>query len=230
MPNTIPCFNYYVPKYIGQSAVQHSQPLSRCYPSTCIGGTCAKPQRCCIRDLAQFGRKKTLEKTVDIRRPSCYSHAAAFGAKLPLTIADQGAQTIIAFGWAHLCRVSTIVDRDHRLSGCDSVSKATVSSTTNFRIRCISTLDSTLRPGAIAKGRMSSTPTQKRFSTPTKAPATPGTESPGTWRHPRLAEITRRQNATTFSERNAKQVAYNVAAFASIIFVHALLTRYLPAT
>ncbi|KAI1072819.1 hypothetical protein LB507_003218 [Fusarium sp. FIESC RH6] len=38
------------------------------------------------------------------------------------------------------------------------------------------------------------------------------TDSPGTWRHPRLNEITRRRNATTFSEKNVRQIAYNVIA------------------
>ncbi|KAK2606192.1 hypothetical protein QQS21_003362 [Conoideocrella luteorostrata] len=47
-------------------------------------------------------------------------------------------------------------------------------------------------------------------STPTAA--TPNTDSPGTWRHPRLNEITRRQNATSFTEKNVRQIAYNVVA------------------
>ncbi|KAH6892207.1 nuclear pore complex component-domain-containing protein [Thelonectria olida] len=48
-------------------------------------------------------------------------------------------------------------------------------------------------------------------STPIKS-APPVTDSPGTWRHPRLDEITRRRNATTFSEKNVRQIAYNVVA------------------
>ena len=39
------------------------------------------------------------------------------------------------------------------------------------------------------------------------SPATPVT---GTWRHPQFDEIARRQNATTFSDRNLKQVIYNM--------------------
>ncbi|KAG5926017.1 hypothetical protein E4U42_003728 [Claviceps africana] len=46
--------------------------------------------------------------------------------------------------------------------------------------------------------------------TPTKA--APAVDSPGTWRHPRLNEITRRQNATAFTEKNVRQIAYNVFA------------------
>lgn len=52
------------------------------------------------------------------------------------------------------------------------------------------------------------------MATPVRsAPAqTPVTDSPGTWRHPRLDEITRRRNAATFSEKNVRQIIYNVAA------------------
>ncbi|GJN75282.1 hypothetical protein PLICBS_009379 [Purpureocillium lilacinum] len=48
-------------------------------------------------------------------------------------------------------------------------------------------------------------------STPVKA-ALPETDSPGTWRHPRLNEITRRRNATTFSEKNLRRIGYNIVA------------------
>ncbi|KND93541.1 Meiotically up-regulated protein [Tolypocladium ophioglossoides CBS 100239] len=51
-------------------------------------------------------------------------------------------------------------------------------------------------------------------STPVKA--SPATDSPGTWRHPRLDEITRRRNATTFSEKNIRQIAYNAAALLAL--------------
>ncbi|GAB0135428.1 Unknown protein [Epichloe bromicola] len=51
-------------------------------------------------------------------------------------------------------------------------------------------------------------------STPTK-PA-PATDSPGTWRHPRLNEITRRQNATSFTEKNVRQIAYNVVTLLAL--------------
>jgi nucleoporin POM34 len=51
-------------------------------------------------------------------------------------------------------------------------------------------------------------------STPVKA--APVTDSPGTWRHPRLDEITRRRNATTFTEKNVKQIAYNAIALLAL--------------
>ncbi|KAM0203302.1 hypothetical protein ACHAPA_005588 [Fusarium lateritium] len=53
------------------------------------------------------------------------------------------------------------------------------------------------------------------MSTPVRTTTIGGpsvTDSPGTWRHPRLDEITRRRNATTFSEKNVRQIAYNVVA------------------
>lgn len=50
------------------------------------------------------------------------------------------------------------------------------------------------------------------MSTPVRTPvkAVPVADSPGTWRHPRIDEITRRRNATTFSEKNVRRIAYNV--------------------
>ncbi|KAG5977717.1 hypothetical protein E4U55_006557 [Claviceps digitariae] len=46
--------------------------------------------------------------------------------------------------------------------------------------------------------------------------AAPAVDSPGTWRHPRLNEITRRQNATAFTEKNIRQIAYNVVALLAL--------------
>ncbi|KAL6854193.1 nuclear pore complex component domain-containing protein [Trichoderma novae-zelandiae] len=52
-----------------------------------------------------------------------------------------------------------------------------------------------------------------RATTPVKqiTPAA-ASESPGTWRHPRLDEITRRRDATNFSEKNVRRIAYNIVA------------------
>ncbi|KAI5918573.1 nuclear pore complex component-domain-containing protein [Camillea tinctor] len=67
------------------------------------------------------------------------------------------------------------------------------------------------------------------ISTPTKATASaPLADSPGTWRHPRMQEITRRQEASNFTERNAKRVALNVAAFFTLILGHTVLSNVLP--
>lgn len=55
------------------------------------------------------------------------------------------------------------------------------------------------------------------------------TDSPGTWRHPRLDEITRRRNATTFSEKNVRQIAYGVASLAAVWLSRAVLSlKYFP--
>ncbi|KAK0635200.1 nuclear pore complex component-domain-containing protein [Bombardia bombarda] len=67
-------------------------------------------------------------------------------------------------------------------------------------------------------------------STPVKQTqaAPPVTDSPGNWRHPRLAEITRRQSRTVFSEKNARQIAYNVAAIAIFEALRATIIPYWP--
>ncbi|KAI1762711.1 NPCC-domain-containing protein [Hypoxylon sp. FL1150] len=66
-------------------------------------------------------------------------------------------------------------------------------------------------------------------STPQRQPAaTPVTDSPGTWRHPRMQEIIRRQEAATFTNKNVQLIALNVALFAITIVIHGLLARVLP--
>jgi nucleoporin POM34 len=54
-------------------------------------------------------------------------------------------------------------------------------------------------------------------STPKAAPlalaASEGPQTPGRWRHPQLAEIVRRQAATTFDEKNVTKLVWNVSAF-----------------
>ncbi|KAH8664107.1 nuclear pore complex component-domain-containing protein [Xylariales sp. PMI_506] len=65
--------------------------------------------------------------------------------------------------------------------------------------------------------------------TPTKnATAAPVQDSPGTWKHPRLAEIHRRQNATTFSEKNVRKIAWNVTAILAVFASKAIARKYLP--
>ncbi|KAL7936740.1 nuclear pore complex component domain-containing protein [Trichoderma chlorosporum] len=52
-----------------------------------------------------------------------------------------------------------------------------------------------------------------KATTPVKqVTATTKTDSPGTWRHPRLDEITRRRDATNFTEKNVRRIAYNIVA------------------
>lgn len=58
----------------------------------------------------------------------------------------------------------------------------------------------------------------KQITTPVKQSAElrVSTDSPGTWRHPRLNEITRRRNATTFSEKNVRQIVFGGIGIVSI--------------
>ncbi|TQV91086.1 nuclear pore complex component [Cordyceps javanica] len=69
-----------------------------------------------------------------------------------------------------------------------------------------------------------STPTR---ATPVKAAPASVTDSPGTWRHPRLNEITRRREATTFSEKNIRRIAYNILALLSFWLIRALVKMYI---
>ncbi|KAI0011104.1 NPCC-domain-containing protein [Xylariaceae sp. FL0662B] len=75
---------------------------------------------------------------------------------------------------------------------------------------------------------MSSSTTQAPLSTPTKSPATPVADSPGNWRHPRLQEISRRREKTTFTEKNVKRITLNVTILIAIIAMHTFLSRILP--
>ncbi|KAK6834572.1 nuclear pore complex component [Apiospora arundinis] len=73
---------------------------------------------------------------------------------------------------------------------------------------------------------MSSTALQKPL-TPTKPSSAPPQDSPGTWRHPRLQEIAKRQNATTFGEKNVKKVVYNVVALVAMFALHGLVAKWI---
>jgi hypothetical protein len=64
--------------------------------------------------------------------------------------------------------------------------------------------------------------TLARPSTPMntpKAPSAPSTPVTGTWKHPQLDEIVRRQNASNFTDRNMRMLMYN---FGGIVTVWAL--------
>ncbi|KAI0205184.1 nuclear pore complex component-domain-containing protein [Astrocystis sublimbata] len=73
------------------------------------------------------------------------------------------------------------------------------------------------------------TPTAKTaVSTPIKAPATPVTESPGTWQHPRLREITRRQEASTFGDKNIRLIIINISILILLVIMHSFIKKALP--
>lgn len=66
-----------------------------------------------------------------------------------------------------------------------------------------------------------------RPSTPTtpnsSRPCTPSNPVTGTWRHPQADEIARRQNASTFTDRNLKQVIYNAGGMVIVAVLGSLL-------
>lgn len=57
---------------------------------------------------------------------------------------------------------------------------------------------------------------------------TPVTESPGNWQHPRIDEITRRQNATVFTSDNVKTIVYNVGALVILGFIQRINADFGP--
>ncbi|KAI8630344.1 NPCC-domain-containing protein [Xylariaceae sp. FL1651] len=75
---------------------------------------------------------------------------------------------------------------------------------------------------------MSSLTAQTALKTPTKAPATPITDSPGTWRHPRLQEITRRQEASTFTDKNMRRIVINISLLVVLVILHPFAKKALP--
>jgi nucleoporin POM34 len=75
-----------------------------------------------------------------------------------------------------------------------------------------------------ALAQVNSTPV-KQITTPVPA----ATESPGNWKHPRLAEITRRQNQNTFSEKNIRQIVYNAGALVSFGLIRQVVLPFVPA-
>ncbi|KAJ4306574.1 hypothetical protein N0V88_001378 [Collariella sp. IMI 366227] len=68
-------------------------------------------------------------------------------------------------------------------------------------------------------------------STPVKQISMPSVvqDSPGNWKHPKLAEITRRQNKNIFSEKNIRQIIYNVGALVALGMVRHVLQPLVPA-
>ncbi|KAI1437301.1 nuclear pore complex component-domain-containing protein [Xylaria sp. CBS 124048] len=76
---------------------------------------------------------------------------------------------------------------------------------------------------------MAANPAQTLLSTPIKSPAPPAVEeSPGTWYHPRLQEIRRRREASTFTEKNINRIVVNVCLMFVLIVLHSLIEKALP--
>lgn len=57
---------------------------------------------------------------------------------------------------------------------------------------------------------------------------TPVSESPGVWQHPRIDEITRRQNATVFTGDNFKTIVYNIAMVFMLFILHKTSSDFGP--
>ncbi|KAI0100768.1 nuclear pore complex component-domain-containing protein [Nemania sp. FL0031] len=74
---------------------------------------------------------------------------------------------------------------------------------------------------------MAPTTAQTTLSTPTKTPATPTTESPGTWRHPRLQEIARRQQASSFTDKNVRNITINLILLIGLVILHSFSKKAL---
>ncbi|KAK2602191.1 hypothetical protein N8I77_008742 [Diaporthe amygdali] len=66
------------------------------------------------------------------------------------------------------------------------------------------------------------------LATPSKASPAPVTDSPGNWQHPRIKEITRRQQATVFGSDNVKTIIYNIAAFFIIYVLRLVAAEHAP--
>lgn len=66
------------------------------------------------------------------------------------------------------------------------------------------------------------------LTTPSKATPPAAVDSPGNWQHPRIKEITRRQQATTFSSDNVKTIVYNLAAVIIIHLIRVAAAEYGP--
>ncbi|KAI0398126.1 NPCC-domain-containing protein [Xylariaceae sp. FL0594] len=70
---------------------------------------------------------------------------------------------------------------------------------------------------------------QTTLATPTKPATKPEeTESPGTWQHPRLQEITRRRRASTFTEKNMRHIVINLSLLVVLFVVRSFVLKALP--
>lgn len=75
---------------------------------------------------------------------------------------------------------------------------------------------------------LNKTRSYRALSTPSKATPAPVADSPGNWQHPRIKEITRRQQATVFGSDNVKTIVYNLAAIFIIHVIRLTAAKYGP--
>ncbi|KAJ5089123.1 hypothetical protein N7532_007807 [Penicillium argentinense] len=57
-----------------------------------------------------------------------------------------------------------------------------------------------------------SLPSTPKAAAPVSIPASAGSDTPGKWRHPQLGEVVRRQNASTFDDKNLRRLVSNAGA------------------
>ncbi|GLI75179.1 hypothetical protein PoHVEF18_003432 [Penicillium ochrochloron] len=67
----------------------------------------------------------------------------------------------------------------------------------------------------MATQSLPSTPKVAPAAAPISTPASAGPGTPGKWRHPQLSEVVRRQNASTFNDKNLRSVIWNGATLVS---------------
>jgi len=59
-----------------------------------------------------------------------------------------------------------------------------------------------------------SLPSTPKASTPAQPAGSEASNTPGKWRHPQLSEIVRRQDASTFGDKNMRKLVWNGGALA----------------
>jgi len=69
--------------------------------------------------------------------------------------------------------------------------------------------------------------TPARPSTPVAQTASSVPQT-GTWRHPKMDEIVRRQNAASFTDRNVRNILYNIGGIITVFFVTRSLWNSFP--
>jgi len=69
--------------------------------------------------------------------------------------------------------------------------------------------------------------TPVRPSTPI-AQTTPSIPQTGTWRHPKIDEIVRRQNSSNFTDRNVRVILYNIGGILTVFFATRSLWNTFP--
>lgn len=181
------------------------------WPRAIAGGNCS----CC--------KHRQTSPSDDTPSPSVAQQAAGPG---PFDLLTKLEQLLVHYVW--------FLDCSHTLNNsalCFARAGITLADHSRCRCRlrrfqpsCLAHFDCRRRELSVMS--TSSVVAQAR-STPVKQTTPAATESPGNWRHPRLAEIAQRQSRSTFSERNIRQVVYNAVAIVGVLVLHQVLMPWL---